>query len=394
MLLELYPHQLKAVDELSNGKILRGGVGSGKTLVAVNYYLRNEAPKDILVITTAKKRDSLDFEKEFVRYGIYKSKDATVAGVLTVDSWNNISKYADVKGMFIILDEQRLVGSGTWVKSFLKMAKNNSWIILSATPGDTWIDFIPVFIANGFYKNATQFKDEHVIYSKYTKFPKVVGYNGVPKLIRQRNKILVDMPYPRHTTRRINSISVEFDGEMFNSVMTKRWNVFKDRPITNVAELFYTMRKVVYSDQSRLDAVRDLMKKHPRLIVFYNFDYELKILRQLSDETCLAEWNGHKHEQIPDTERWVYIVQYVAGAEGWNCITTDATVFYSLTYSYKNWHQAHGRIDRLNTPYVDLHYYILLSTSMIDKVVLRALKNKKSFNESRFLREKQAQIEA
>lgn len=384
---DLYPHQRAAVDKLSNGKILWGGVGSGKSRAAVAYYREKEAPRDVYVITTAKKRDSLDWEKEFIRYGIYKSRDATLEGVLTVDSWNNIAKYKNVRNAFFIFDEQRLVGSGAWAKAFIHIAKpqnKNTWIMLSATPGDTWLDYIPVFIANGFYKNRSEFKEQHVVYATYTKFPKVERYLGTTKLNRLRNSLLVHMPYDRHTTRHTYDVHVEYDKDLLDKVLKDRWNVFEDRPINSVSEFFYTMRRVVYSHSSRLDAVRAAMKKHPKLIVFYNFDYELEALRTLSSEVMVAEWNGKKHEPIPDSDSWVYIVQYVAGAEGWNCIETDATLFYSLTYSYKNWHQAHGRIDRLNTPFSDLHYYVLLAKSGIDPAVMSSLKAKKSFNEVRF----------
>lgn len=384
MVVSLYPHQEKAVGELANGKILRGDVGTGKSLTAAAYYMKQEAPKDVYIITTAKKRDSLDWESEFVKYGVYKSKDTTVAGVLRVDSWNNISKYKNVRGAFFIFDEQRLVGSGEWAKAFIFIAKNNSWILLTATPGDTWMDFIPVFIANGFYKNRTEFKREHVVYNTYSKFPKVDHYINVSKLIRHRNDLVVYMPFEKHTNRISAEIHADYDEIAFNRVMKDRFNIYEERPVKTLPELFYVMRKVTNSDPSRLDAVRELFKRHKRLIIFYNFDYELRMLRNLASEIQIAEWNGHKHEAVPDTERWLYLVQYVAGAEGWNCTTTDAMCFYSLTYSYKNWHQAHGRIDRLNTPFTDLFYYTLLSNSFIDRVVMRSLKGKKSFNETRF----------
>lgn len=386
MAVDLYPHQRKAVEELSNGKILWGGVGTGKSLTAASYYMEKEAPKDVYVITTAKKRDDLDWEKEFVRFGVYKTTDATVAGVLRVDSWNNISKYKNVKGAFFIFDEQRLVGSGEWAKAFLFIAKHNNWILLTATPGDTWLDYIPVFIANGFYHNRTQFKREHVVYNTYSKFPKVDHYINVGRLVRLRNQLLVHMPYEKHTKRHSIEVLVEHDAELLSKVVKDRWNPYKDEPIQSVPELFFLMRKVVNSDVSRTLAVKTLLSEHRRLIVFYNFDYELLALRKLSLETGVttAEWNGHKHEAIPDTDRWLYLVQFVAGAEGWNCTETDSMCFYSLTYSYKNWHQAHGRTDRINTPFVDLYYYTLLSSSMIDKAVNWALKDKKSFNEGRF----------
>lgn len=384
--MDLYPHQETAVEKLSNGSILWGGVGTGKSRVSAEYYMRKETGQDVYVITTAKKRDSLDWDEEFAAYGIGKHVGGTVAGLLTVDSWNNIEKYADVVGAFFIFDEQRLVGAGKWSKAFIKIAKRNRWLLLTATPGDTWLDYIPVFIANGFYKNRTEFKREHVVYNAYTKFPKVERYIGVGKLIRYRRQLLVEMPYERRTKRHIVEYDCNYEQELLDKVYIKRWNPYEERPIRDISEMFRVMRKVVNSDPSRLAMLRTLLKKHPKLIIFYNFDYELEILRQLSDEHNVAEWNGHKHEEIPVGDNWVYLVQYVAGSEGWNCVETDAMAFYSLTYSYKNWHQAFGRIDRLNTPFLDLYYYVLKSRGVIDVVVGKSLKNKRNFNESDFVR--------
>jgi len=381
MVVKLYPHQEEALNKLSNGKILWGGVGTGKSLVAAAYYMRSEAPKNVYVITTAKKRDSLDWDGEFVKYGVGKHANATTAGILTVDSWNNIGRYTKIHGAFFIFDEQRLVGSGQWTKAFIHIARSNRWILLSATPGDTWLDYIPVFIANGFYTNRTQFKRQHVIYNTFTKFPKVDRYVEVAKLVRLRNSLLVEMPFERRTTRQVRVVDVEYDRDTFDVAVKKRWNPFKGAPIRDVAELFATIRKIVNSDSSRIAALKTLMGRHAKLVVFYNFDYELEALRSLSDLVTVAEWNGHKHESIPSCDSWVYLVQYTAGAEGWNCTTTDTMVFYSLTYSYKLWHQAFGRIDRLNTPFSILYYYILMSNSAIDLAVSRSLKEKKSFNE-------------
>ena len=382
--MELMPHQKKAVDQLSNGKILYGGVGTGKSLTALAYYLKAESPKDIYIITTAKKRDSLEWERDAAKLGIGPRVGATVAGRLVIDSWNNIGKYIGIEDAFFIFDEQRLVGSGAWVKSFLKIAKSNAWILLTATPGDTWLDYIPVFVANGLYKNATQFKREHVIYAHYVSFPKVLRYIGEGTLEKYRNMLLVEMPYIKHTTRNIQNVLVTYDQQKYNEIVNNRWNIFEERPIKDVSELFRTMRKLVNSDQSRVEALTDLLKKHPKIIVFYNFDYELDILRTFHWVTKVAEWNGHKKEPIPDNDSWIYLVQYIAGAEGWNCIETDCMVFWSLSYSWKNFEQAQGRIDRLNSPFKELYYYTFTSNSQIDKAVKKALGDKKIFNEGQF----------
>jgi hypothetical protein len=374
------PHQKTAVAKMHNGCILKGGVGSGKTITAIDYYLNNEAPKPVYVITTARKRDELDWESEFIQYGIYGDEETSMGAPLVVDSWNNIDKYEGVSGAFFIFDEQRLVGSGKWAKAFVKIAKANRWILLTATPGDTWLDYIPVFIANGFYKNRTEFKREHVIYNTYSKFPKVDRYVGVGKLVRNRNAILVEMPFVRHTVRIIKEVPVNYDKDLYDKAVKQRWHVYEERPVRDVAELFQLMRKVVNKDPSRLKAVQELRAKHPRLIVFYNFDYELEELRK--QKGVVKEWNGHKHQPVPTEDSWLYLVQYVAGAEAWNCTTTDAMCFFSQTYSYKNEHQAYGRIDRLNTSFSELHYYHLISEAPIDRAIRKSLRGKKNFNET------------
>lgn len=405
--MKLYDYQIDAVNKMKNGCILCGGVGSGKSLTAISYYyLKNGGSpsflqggeyitmddvriKNLYIITTARKRDTYEWDKELIPFLLTRHSENNLYSnnPVVVDSWNNIKKYADVKDAFFIFDEQRVVGSGAWVKAFLKIVKNNEWILLSATPGDSWQDYIPVFIANGFYKNITEFRKEHIIYSSFTDFPKIDRYINTARLIRLRNNILVDMDFKRKTISHHEDIYVKYDIESYKYVMKNRWNIWENEPMTNASELCYSLRKIVNSDDSRQTAILELFEKHPRIIIFYNFDYELDILKGLyyGDEVEIAEWNGHKHQEIPCGDKWIYLVQYTAGAEGWNCIKTDTIVFFSQNYSYKIMQQSAGRIDRLNTPYTDLYYYHLKSRSSIDLAISRALKDKRKFNETRFV---------
>jgi hypothetical protein len=400
-MVKLYDYQRDAVKRLQNGSILCGGVGSGKSLTALAYYYEQQGgnldilsrcvrmtnPKDLYIITTARKRDTLEWEGELSNFLLSTHPDVNgYSNKVTVDSWNNIKKYADVEGAFFILDEQRLVGSGTWVKTFLKIARRNDWILLSATPGDTWSDYIPVFIANGFYRNKTEFIREHVVYSRFTKYPKIDRYLETGRLIRLRNKILVDMDFERPTTAHHEDLYVEYNPTLYRDIFKTRWNPFEDKPIETASELCYLLRRIVNSDPSRIVRTMELVEEHPRAIIFYNFDYELEILKSAyyGEGVEVAEWNGHKHQPIPDSEKWVYLVQYTAGAEGWNCVKTDTVIFFSQNYSYKVMVQSAGRIDRLNTKYLDLYYYHLKSRSSIDIAISRAVKQKKKFNETGF----------
>ena len=377
MIPDLYPYQAEAVGKMHNGCILCGGVGSGKSRTALAYYSSLDEKGNLYIITTARKRDTMEWAKECEPFGLTP----------VVDSWNNIRKYSGEKDSFFIFDEQRVVGSGAWVKAFITITKKNKWILLSATPGDTWLDYIPVFIANGFYRNRTDFMDQHVVYSRFSKFPKVERYLNSGKLIKERNALLVNMDYKKVTVSCHENVTTDYDRDAFHRVLISRWDIYNNKPLQDAGAVCYALRRVVNSDPDRLVKLHDILVKHPKAIVFYNFNYELDMLRDWAKKNGIpfSEWNGQKHEPIREGESWLYFVQYTAGAEGWNCVTTDTIVFYSQNYSYKTMVQAAGRIDRLNTPFPELHYFHMASSSPIDLAIRKALRHKQNFNESKFV---------
>ena len=400
----LYDYQMDSVKRMRNGCILNGGVGSGKSRTGLFYYFKEQGgwiddneyipmkkPKNLYIITTALKRNNLEWEREIANYLLSTdSKKNAINGhvAVVIDSWNNIKKYTDIKDSFFIFDEDKVTGNGAWVKAFLRIAKCNEWIILSATPGDRWEDYIPVFIANGFYRNKTEFSREHIIYSRFSKYPKVERYLNTGRLIRLRNEVLIDMDFTRHTTPHHEDVYCQYDISTYKDVVRKRWDPFKNEPIQQASGLCYVLRRIVNSDSSRQVALLETLDKHPRAIIFYNFDYELNLLVELANAHGIdtAQYNGHIHQPIPNGDHWWYLVQYTAGCEGFNCITTDTIIFYSQNYSYKVMAQAAGRIDRLNTPFTDLYYYHLKSRSGIDLAISKALSQKKKFNESRWVK--------
>lgn len=382
---ELYEHQRAALPKMKNGCILCGGVGSGKSRTALAYFSEKECvdgPKDLYIITTARKRDTNEWSDECIPFEFPSDIH------IYIDSWNNIRKYVNVCDAFFIFDEQRVVGYGAWTKAFLQITKKNRWILLSATPGDTWSDYIPVFIANGFYKNKTEFVHRHIVYNRFSKFPKVDKYLETGRLLRLRKDILVNMKFVKPTAVHHSTLISQYDKVAYSYVTTERKNYYTNKPFKNMGALCLNLRQIVNSDPDRIEITKELIAKHPKVIIFYNFDYELDLLRNMALELGIkkAEWNGHIHEPVPDSKysEWIYLVQYTAGAEGWNCTETNTIIFYSQNYSYKIMTQSAGRIDRLNTPFTDLYYYHLRSNSSIDISIMRALQRKKNFNVSGF----------
>lgn len=405
MSIQLKPEQEAALKKMKNGCILNGGTGSGKSITALAYYFYSNGgifsngyyipmpddgegtPPDLYIITTAHKRDTREWDGDMINFLLSTDPSINIySNTVVVDSWNNIHKYTEVKNAFFIFDEQRTVGRGTWAKSFIKISRNNEWILLTATPGDKWPDFIPIFIANGFYKNRTEFNRRHIVYSAFSSYPKIDRYVDTGRLIRLRDSILVNMDVQRHTVQHHLYISVEYNKDTYKDIQKNRWNYTKDEPIQNASELCYELRKCVNGDLSRIDSIIDILHERKKAIIFYNFDYERDILLEYLPKLCTVnEWNGHKHQELPDGDSWAYLVQYTAGCEGWNCIKTDTIIFYSQNYSYKTMMQAIGRIDRLNTPFIDLYYYHLKSKAPIDLAIGRALAQKKKFNETKWV---------
>ena len=384
-MIELYDHQKLAVEKLKTGSVLVGGVGSGKSITSLYYFTHKADPehkKNLYIFTTARKRDTLEWNKEIIPFQL----EGMIMDYV-VDSWNNIKKYTDIENAFVIFDEQRVVGRGEWVKSFLKITKKNDWILLSATPGDTWMDYVPLFIANGYFKNRTEFNTKHVVWKPFMNFPVVNYYINTALLKKYRNDILVDMEFSRHTVRHEDKIECTYDKELYLDTIKKSWNPYKDEPINDSSAMCQVLRRIVNSDPSRLNKLKEIVDYHMKVIIFYNYDYELEMLRQFCEDNkyIYSEWNGHKHQDIPDTDLWVYLVQYTAGAEGWNCISTNTIIFYSLNYSYKTNEQAKGRIDRINTPFINLYYYYLISKSGIDRAIQDCLYKKEDFNEKKFV---------
>lgn len=397
----LYPYQLDAVNKLNNGCILYGSVGSGKSRTGLFYYFKEcggwiskegytpmAKPKDLYIITTAKKRDSKEWLGELANFLLYPGEDGKTrfGNKIVVDSWNNIGKYVSARDAFFLLDEQRLVSYGAWTRNFLKIAKKNDWILLSGTPGDSYVEYLPVFLANGFFETKTEFNREHVVFSRYTKYPKIDRYINTTKLDRLRSRILVEMEYKHNINKHNEDIYCEYDRILYKTTMKSRWDPYKNEPIQDAGVLCNILRHIVNADESRQVALLEILENYDRAIIFYNYNYERDILLSLAynEGTEIAEWTGHAHQPVPKGNKWIYICQYNSAAEGWNCTQTNCVIFFSQNYSYKMMTQAAGRIDRLNTPYDDLYYYHLKSHSSIDLAISRALKEKRNFNKRKF----------
>lgn len=375
--ISMYEYQLEAIDKLQSGMILWGNVGSGKSRTSLYFYCKNYSNKKLLIITTAQKRNNGEWLEECKVFGLKP----------IIDSWNNIRKYEKYENCFIIFDEDHLTGYGAWSKTFIKMAKCNDWLVLTGTPGDNYSEFMTVFIAKGWYKNKRDFEENHVIYSRYSKYPKVDRYINQGLLEKHRRDILVKMFVEKRPRVHKEIVITQYDISKYKKAYKEKRDE-NNKPFKNATAFCLYLRKICNEDESKIVKVRELLLKHNKVIIFYNYIYEKEILLKLLKTMKtfnVGEYNGQHHDDIPIGERWAYLCQYTAASEGWNCLLCDTMIFFSMSYSYKAMEQAAGRINRVNTPYKDLYYYYLRTTSGIDLSINRALSTKRNFNESTFI---------
>lgn len=375
--ISMYEYQLEAINKLQSGMILWGNVGSGKSRTSLYFYCKNYSNKKLLIITTAQKRNNGEWLEECKVFGLKP----------IIDSWNNIRKYEKYENYFIIFDEDHLTGYGAWSKTFIKMAKCNDWLVLTGTPGDNYSEFMTVFIAKGWYKNKRDFEENHVIYSRYSKYPKVDRYINQGLLEKHRRDILVKMFIEKRPRVHKEIVITQYDISKYKKAYKDKRDE-NNKPFKNATAFCLYLRKICNEDESKIVKVRELLLKHNKVIIFYNYIYEKEILLKLLKTMKtfnVGEYNGQHHDDIPIGERWAYLCQYTAASEGWNCLLCDTMIFFSMSYSYKSMEQAAGRINRVNTPYKDLYYYYLRTTSSIDLSINRALSTKRNFNESTFI---------
>ena len=411
----LKPFQENCLERLSTGKVLAADTGAGKSIMSLAWYLSKECASDehslksgakawtlyhgspdLYIITTPKKRDSEEWESDLSKFNLVKGRNSKEMGEVNIfiDSWNNIKKYTEIKNSVFIFDEQRAVGSGTWAKSFVKIAKQNHWIMLSATPGDTWSDWCPLMIAKGYYPNRTAFFNKHAVYNPYVKYREIIRWDNTDELEYYRSKMLVTCRMEKKTTRHFEEVIADCSNKYeVKRAYKERTNPKTGEPFKSASELCAYTRNIINTDPTRSAVGLKIIQMYDRIIIFYTLTDELEGIKWACNKAGrkMYFYNGEIHDQVPTGNNWAYIVQYTAGSEAWNCTTCNAMLFWDLTYSYKQFKQATGRIDRLNTPYSDLYYYAIRSYMPLDLAIRRALREKKDFNSRGFLKSVRAQ---
>lgn len=140
-------------------------------------------------------------------------------------------------------------------------------------------------------------------------------------------------------------------------------------------------------DNGKIDKILELAEEFPRMIVFCKFRAQIDAIEEAVHKA------GHRtfvlHGDIQDrggllhaaqnSKEYVFICQAQVSA-GWELPECPVMVFASRTYSWVDYEQAKGRIQRANNIKKNL-YINLVVRGGVDEAVDKALANKQDFDD-------------
>ena len=157
-------------------------------------------------------------------------------------------------------------------------------------------------------------------------------------------------------------------------------NIFKER--------LYSRMLCGHFNRKKFDAFVDLLDStKDRLIVFYNFNSELKKLKELVEaaDRPISIINGETKDLTAyETESdSVTLIQYQAGAMGLNLQKANKIIYFTLTDKSELFEQSKKRIHRIgqNQP---CFYYLMICKNSVEEVMLKTLEERRDFTDDLF----------
>ena len=397
---ELFNFQKQAVGQLIGGKhFIVAGCGAGKTAMALvwaNAICRQTHKKKILVVTTASKSKTGDFEEEA---NVWCPSLLNSLSSFSVLSWHKLRAWVETNwnslGDYVyIFDEVQRAKAGVssgMGRAFLKITKEtNLWAAFTGTPGDTWLSFYPYMQACGYVKNKTSFLNHYAQIQTFKGYPEIVGWVDEDKL----KDIWTEISYAPDTSKVMSELPQQthkvftFKKPLkYNKVLKTRYNddgEFLDTSGALCAEL----RRQCFT-KDKQEWVKDFVDGlESGCVFFYNFvatgDMLEKIIQKALPKGARVWRVDGKHHEIPTAQtigpKDMVLCQWQSGSEALNLQFLHYWVAVELCYSYSTANQARGRIRRLGQKHPQWYGY-LLTEGTIEQDILQCLKGKGTFAE-------------
>lgn len=397
---ELYEFQKDAIKQLLRGKhFIISGVGSGKTAMALiwaEYKQKQTRKTKLLIVTTASKSKTGDFEREADEWAPALKKSLSSFSVL---SWHKLKTWVDAHAKslgdyIVIFDEVQRGSAGVssgMGKAFLKITGgNNTWAAFTGTPGDTWLKFYPYFTACGLVKGKTSFLANYANVQTYKGYPEIVSWRYEDKLKEMwakisyapdTQKVMSELPEQTHKVFTFKR------PPKYNKTIKTRYS--EDGEFLDTAGAFCAELRRQCFTKDKQEWIKDFVDGlESGCVFFYNFVKTGNMLEEIIQKALpkgARVWRiDGKHHDIPTATtigpKDMVLCQWQSGSEALNLQFLHYWVAVELCYSYSTANQARGRIRRLGQKHPQWYGY-LLTEGTIEQDILQCLKNKGEFSE-------------
>lgn len=412
--MQLYAFQKQYLQGLPAKYIFAADTGTGKTVMALAHYDKHAYLKPLLILAPASKVQTGDWDREIKEY--FAGRFVPEYEIWSYEKFSRVPSIAQYKktgdrgvwrdwlnrhprGFAMIADEVHKAKnpqSGVGKRVFEVAAACDVFLGLSATPlPNGWIDAANYFKIFKFTQNITAFKKRYCNIQTYKGFPEIVGYYHEGELQSNWNHIAkplskqmaLDLPP-------ITTVPISLPAGP-NYIKVQKERLFGDKFLDNPSALMHALRqsiiepKVVWLN-SFLEGVSD------NVVIFYNYVEErqqiLAMIKKSHKRRQVFRQDGEKHE-VPGKDKWgglrrtITLAQYQSGSTGIELTYAATTVYFSPTYSYSNYEQSIGRIERHGQS-KKMTLYLLCAPTTLEKDVWAALRNKKDFQEKQWYEEK------
>lgn len=400
----LYGFQLDAVSELLEGRhFIVAGCGAGKTAMALvwaNSVSHQTGKNNVVIVTTASKSKTGDFEQEA---DVWCPSLLNSLSSFSVLSWHKLRAWVeahagmDLSSYIFIFDEVQRAKAGVssgMGRAFLKITKaTDTWAAFTGTPGDTWLSFYPYFQACNLVKNKTSFLNHYANIQTYKGYPEITGWINEDRLkdmwaaisfAPDTEKVMSELPEQTHRVFTFKKPT------SYNKIFKTRMNE-EGEFLDTAGALCAELRRQCFT-KDKQEWIKDFVEGlESGCVFFYNFIKTGDMLEEIIGKALpkgARVWRiDGKHHDIPtaDTigEHDMVLCQWQSGSEALNLQFLHYWCSVEACYSYSTSIQARGRIRRLGQKMPQFYYY-LKTEYTIEDAVYEALKTKSDFAEDKW----------
>lgn len=175
------------------------------------------------------------------------------------------------------------------------------------------------------------------------------------------------------------------DSDFYGTDVTPRIELVGD---TTLTKRLYARQLCGQYSEFKLQTFKELVQStQDRLIVFYNFNAELELLKRIaaSLDRPISEVNGQTKDltAYEQEDNSITFIQYQAGAMGLNLQKANKIIYFTLTDKSELFEQSKKRIHRIGQEQ-PCFYYILMCKGSVEEVILQTLEMRKDFTDELF----------